>query len=117
MISAPTRSFIEMLELNDDAVAATSPGGDIFQANEKFCRLTGYSLEQLKAMTYHDLTPEKWLGFENQKVIEAFNNGHAQYNKEYILANGTIQPISIDIFLLNEAKDGHRGMWAIVTPI
>lgn len=106
-----------MLELNRDAVAATNAGGDILQANEKFCQLTGYSIEQLKDKTYRDLTPEKWLSFENQKVIEAFNNGHAQYNKEYILADGSVQPINIDIFLLNEQKDGHKGMWAIVKPI
>jgi PAS domain-containing protein len=43
-----------------DAFARTTLDGRIEEANEPFCRMVGYSEQELRSMTWRDLTPERW---------------------------------------------------------
>lgn len=97
------------------AVAATDAKGNVISANQHFQKLTGYTLDELKALAYQDITPEYWMIYENQMVIKhAFSQGHAYYQKEYIHRTGEIIPIEIDVYLLDEQTFGVSGIWAKV---
>lgn len=110
--------FQKHFEQNKVAVVATDKMGQITLANELFCELTGYSLEQLKCFCYQDITPERWTVFENSKVTrEVFNSGYAKYQKEYIDANGSTYPIELEVYLLREDDGTPTGMWAKVTKL
>lgn len=107
--------YNEAFERSDLAVAAVNSEGQITNANQCFCQLIGRPLTQLAQLSYHEITPEKWLTKENHILINhVFKEGEATYQKEYIHADGHIFPIEINVKLLKGADDKLLGMWAIV---
>ena len=112
------REFQKHFEQNVLAVAATDKLGQITLANERFCQLTGYSLEQLQKFCYQDITPERWIVYENSIVTkQVFNKGYARYQKEYIAPDGSTYPVELEVFLMREEDGTPTGMWGKVKKI
>lgn len=113
-----TESFQTALKNNQVAVASTDASGMILEANQAFCDLVGFSLSELQNKAYQDITPERWVVFENNMVIKkVFVHGFAQYQKEFRHANTTTIPIEIQVRLLKNERDENIGMWAKVWPV
>jgi len=99
---------------NHTPVARTDAAGNFLQVNSTYEKLTGYTFDELQQMTYRDITPEKWLVFENQQVIrELFTQGEVVYDKEYIHKSGKVIPIKAHIFRINTNNETKSGMWGI----
>ena len=102
-----------------DAFVNVDMAGRIREANRAYQALVGYSEEELRRLTYMDLTPEKWHDFE-RGVIEKqiFVQGHSEvYEKEYRKKDGTIFPVELRTFLMRDNQGHPVGMWAIVRDI
>lgn len=93
--------------------------GRIREFNDIYADMLGYPPEELKALTYHDITPEKWHAFEadiHKKQI--FPRGYSEiYEKEYISKDGTVFPVELRVVLLKDDEDKPSGMWATVRDI
>jgi len=92
---------------NRDGYVINWGSGELLDPNPAFAKMLGYSIDELKKITYLDLTPKKWVEWEAEvhggKLLE---RGYTDlYEKEYIHKNGTVFPIEIQAFLLNESTD------------
>jgi two-component system, cell cycle sensor histidine kinase and response regulator CckA len=99
-----------------DAFALVDMTGRLREFNEVFREMLGYGREELLAMTYRDLTPERWHAFESGIVErQVLTRGYSEvYEKEYRRKDGTIFPVELRAVLLRDDAGTPTGMWATV---
>ena len=110
--------YRELYEGSPDGFALVDLNGCIIKSNSTFQNMLGYSADELRTKTYEDLTLAKWHKMEADILKEqVFKRGYSEvYEKEYLSKNGTIIPIEIRTYLLEE--DGiPKGMWAFVRDV
>jgi formate hydrogenlyase transcriptional activator len=102
-----------------DAFVRVDMTGRILEFNKVYQTLVGYGDEELGGMTYQELTPERWHGFETGIVEEqVLRQGYSDvYRKEYRRKDGTIVPVELRTFLIRNGSAAPSGMWAIVRDI
>jgi PAS domain S-box-containing protein len=66
---ASEQQYRTLFETSRDGIASVNMNGQILQANQAFQDLVGYTLEELKSLTYRDLTPPQWHEME-EAIIE-----------------------------------------------
>jgi len=86
-----------------DACVFNSGSGKMLDSNPAYCEMLGYTSEEIKDVSWKDITPPKWLDWElethGKQLIE---RGYTDlYEKEYIRKDGTIFPIENQAYLLN----------------
>lgn len=110
------RSLYENLR---DGFASVTFDGFIIEANEAFRSMVGYSEPELAKMTFMDLTPEKWHGFEDEIIkTQVLTRGYSDvYEKEYRNKDGIIIPVEVRVQLTRDEAGRPSGMWAIVRDI
>ncbi len=93
--------------------------GRIIDFNDLFCAMLGYPAEELRALTYPELTPERWHDMEAGIVREQIlRRGYSDlYEKEYRRKDGTILPVELRTILSTDAAGRPRAMWAVVRDI
>ena len=93
--------------------------GNIRDSNEAYQQMLGYSSEELTRLTYIDLTPDNWHAFEQKIVTEQIlPRGYSDiYEKEYRKKDGTLFPVELRTFLIQNELGVNEGMWAIVRDI
>jgi PAS domain S-box-containing protein len=102
-----------------DAYARVDMTGNIKEYNEVFQNMLGYEPEEITALTYKDLTPERWRAFEAE-IIEKqiLLRGYSDiYEKEYLRKDGSVFPVELRTFLLRDDEGNPFGMWSIVRDI
>lgn len=102
-----------------DAYVQTNMEGQIIECNRSYLEMLKYSEDELKALTYTDLTPTRWQEMERNIVSnEILPKGFSEvYEKEYIKKDGTVFPVELRTFLLKHEDNEPSGMWAIVRDI
>ncbi|MBI5404255.1 MAG: PAS domain S-box protein [Ignavibacteriae bacterium] len=102
-----------------DGLVLTDMKGKITDCNESYMNMLGYNMEELKKLTYIDLTPENWHEFEKRIVNEQIiTRGYSDvYEKEYIKKSGEIFPVELRTFTFHNDANENIGMWAIVRDI
>jgi PAS domain S-box-containing protein len=112
------QKFRRLYESMMDAFAVVDMAG-IQEFNSMFQALLGYSEEELRKLTYMDLTPECWHATEagiiqNQVLRSGFSE---VYEKEYRKKDGTVFPVELRAYLMRDESGQPTGMWAIVREI
>lgn len=113
------RSEVKYRNLHEsmmDGYAYVNMDGSIMECNETFISMLGYTLEELRSMTYQEITPVVWHGLE-KKILEeqVLARGYSDvYEKEYQRRDGTIIPVELRTSLLKDENGNPIGMWAIV---
>jgi PAS domain S-box-containing protein len=102
-----------------DAFVATDMEGHIQEFNPAYRAMLGYADEELRLLTYWDLTPETWHAFEDRIVAEqVLPKGYSGvYEKEYRRRDGTVFPVELRTTLIRDEAGRPTGMWAIVRDI
>jgi len=99
------KKYFDLFNKTQDGFAILKGTGEILEPNPAFLKMVGYSIEELESITFWDLTPEKWINLE--KTIHAkalLERGYTDlYEKEYMRKDGTVFPIQVRAFLLNNA--------------
>jgi len=108
-----------LYETIKDGIVATDINGRILECNQAYADMLGYSKEELKNMTYQQLTPPQWHQMEAQIVKERITKrGYSgEYEKEYVRKSGTVFPIAIKVWLIIGEDGKPVGMWGIIRDI
>ncbi|HRD68295.1 MAG TPA: PAS domain S-box protein, partial [Candidatus Competibacter sp.] len=102
-----------------DAFVSVDMAGNLQEFNSTYQTMLGYSEEELRQLTYRDLTPEIWHAFEAEIVEkQILARGYSDvYEKEYRRKDGSIFPAELRTFLIRNAANQPTSMWAIVRDI
>ncbi|MDX2186287.1 MAG: PAS domain-containing protein [Opitutaceae bacterium] len=101
-----------------DGFAAVDLNGRFTDANWAFQEMVGYNEEELKQKTVLDLTPSKWIEFEQRLVREqASVRGFTDpYEKEYRCKDGTLVQVELRVHLERDEQGHPVGYWCLVRP-
>jgi two-component system, cell cycle sensor histidine kinase and response regulator CckA len=99
-----------------DGFALVDMAGNILESNLAYEQMLGYTKKELQLLTYMDLTPAKWHGFERGIVKEQVltNDTSEVYEKEYRDKQGRVFPVELKTFLVRNDQGQPEAMWAIV---
>jgi PAS domain S-box-containing protein len=102
-----------------DGFARTDMEGRIKEFNSCFRDMMGYTESELLQLTYLDITPEDWHGYEKRIVYnQVIPYGYSGvFEKEYRKKDGTVFPVELRISLIRDEKGKPEGMWAVVRDI
>lgn len=89
--------YQSLFETSQDGIGVVDLSGNLVDANPALLEMVGYTLEEIKQLTYRDITPKKWHEKEEQIIQEqVLKRGYSDlYEKEYIRKDGEIIPIRI----------------------
>ena len=96
------------------AIVSTSPigiatcvvGGNFSSSNESFCRILGYTENELKKMSFKDITHPDFLD-DSVKAVEALNSGKISFfnlEKKYLRKDGASIDGKVTVSLLRDHK-------------
>ena len=102
-----------------DAFVSVNMKGWIQESNPAFQKMLGYSDEELKRLTYLNLTPTLWQAIDAKIVEEQIlPRGYSDvYEKEFRKKDGTVFPVELRAFLIRAEASRPAVMWAIVRDI
>jgi PAS domain S-box-containing protein len=118
-LRASEAKYRKLRESMRDAFVSVDMSGRIRDCNESFCRMLGYGMEELLALTFVDITPADWHPFEAEIIEEqVLSRGYSDtYEKEYRRKDGTVLPVELRIFLIRDDDGQPSAKWAIVRDI
>jgi PAS domain S-box-containing protein len=123
-VEALEQTTKELRFLNDligqttQPLAVTELDGRLLRFNHAFEKLTGYSRDELLALSYQQLTPAQWHDFEAQQIKSLFATGQSvRYEKEYRRKDGTSVPIELVLDTYRDAAGKPQYLYAFVTDI
>jgi len=113
------RKYRTLYETSLDGILSVDMDGHITECNDACVHMLGYSKDELKNMTYQQLTPEKWRKMDEEIVREQIiKRGYSDlYEKEYIRKDGSVFPINLRAWLVRDEKWRPIAMWGIVRDI
>lgn len=108
-----------LYESSKDGIASIDIQGNLLDANQAFLDMLGYTLDELKKLTFQQITPNRWHKMdeeiiENQIMVKGYSD---EYEKEYIKKDGTIFPVSLRAWLVKDEQGTPVGIWGIVRDI
>ena len=111
--------FSGLYNSSKDAMGFAGFDGKLLDVNDSFCRLTGYSREELlTGRRNQDITPKESEEYE-AKIIEGIlrTGKPAEYEKEYIRKDGSRVPTLSTTFVVKGADCKPMGLAAIIKDI
>jgi len=109
--------FKGLFENNNDAVFFLDSEGRHIDANEKAVELLGYSIEELRKMSFRDVVPSEAQKESEQLLLELRKKGSLPiYEKEFLRKNGKRAPVAINMSLIQH-DDGNFHIQSIVRDI
>lgn len=106
-----------LFEVSPLGIAMADMSGHFVEFNESFRAMCGYTEEELKALDYWKLTPEKYMASESLQMETIQRTGRfGPYEKEYIRKDGSLIPLSLSGVLTTD-KDNHQFIWCIAEDI
>ena len=99
-----TAFLTDLVEKSSQPMSVGYPDGRIGTTNEAFCRLVGYSKDELASVDWAEvLTPPEWLESTRAKLEELHRTGQpVRYEKEYIRKDGTRVPVELLVHLVRD---------------
>ncbi|MHB8897079.1 MAG: PAS domain-containing protein, partial [Candidatus Geothermincolia bacterium] len=119
MVIEGEQTFYNLYESIKDGIVSVDLDGRITGANQAYLDMLGFSLQEIRKLTYQQITPKKWHAME-QEIVDsklAEREYSDEYEKEYVRKDGSVFPISIRTWLIKGDSGAPIGMWAIVRDI
>ncbi len=112
--------YRRLYESMQEGVVLTDLSGHIIECNRAYREMLGYTDSELKKLGYQDITPARWLSWEENAIVkkQIIPNGYSEpYEKEYIRNDGTIFPVGIRAWLATDENGNPVGIWSFVREI
>ena len=108
-----------LFETSRDGIVTSDLSRRITEANPAFQSMLGYTADELRALTYQDLTPSRWRDAEDAIVRDRIlaKGDSGEYEKEYIHKDGSVFPVSLRAWPVVDAGGNVVGMRAFVRDI
>ncbi|HZP89095.1 MAG TPA: ATP-binding protein [Burkholderiales bacterium] len=89
-------------------VTRLTSNGELLDANEAFVKLTGYSLQELRASGWKGITPPEYAERDREKLIQLARTGvSTAYEKEYVRKDGSRVAVLINSVRPVPSADEH----------
>jgi PAS domain S-box-containing protein len=113
------QKYRRLYESMMDAFISVDMSGRIREFNPAFQKMLGYPEEELRQLTYPEITPDKWHELEERIIREQIlPRGFSDiYEKEYRRKDGTVFPVELCTLLMKDDALRPHGMWAIVRDV
>lgn len=111
--------YRRLFESSREGIILVDMSGYITAANPALQRMLGHSLDELRSITYLQLTPKKWHAMQERIIKDqVLKRGYSdEYEKEYIRKDGRVVPISKRVWLLKDDQGKPIGMWGLIRDI
>ncbi|MBN1913434.1 MAG: PAS domain-containing protein, partial [Candidatus Omnitrophica bacterium] len=110
--------FKTLFNSSIDAIAISDTQGHIIDCNQAYVDLLGYSKEELKKITFLELTPEKWHAANKEMIKKVMEIGYSdEFEKEYIKKDKTAVPVSLRTWKLQDKEGNFLGLCSLVRDI
>jgi PAS domain S-box-containing protein len=94
----------------------TSMDGKLIDINPAFANIIGRTVDEIKQLTYWDITPEKYAEQEAEQLKSLEETGkYGPYEKEYIHKNGYLIPVLLQGSIIE--RNGQKYIWSSVEDI
>jgi len=108
----------ELKKYKDEGIVINSLDGITIEANRNYLKMLGYTPEEIKSITYQELTPSKWHSMEDELFRKVMKTGYSGvYEKEYIRKDGTVFPIRIQSWLIMDENHKASHLFGIIQDI
>ena len=97
-----------VLDANPVAVIIGDVHGAVYEANDAFLSMTGYTRDDLVngAVSWKEITPPEHLALDARAIAEARQNGTCTpFEKEYVRRDGSRVPVYVGFALLGDARE------------
>ncbi len=115
------RRYREIFEGSRDGFVIVDIEGRFIDANQAYCDMLGYRLEELKRkQNFYEITPEKWREWENEEIWEnrLLRRGYSGvYEKEYTRKDGSIFPVELQSYTVYDTSGKPQYLWGIARDI
>ncbi len=115
------RRYLEIFEHSRDGFVMVNAEGRILDANDSYCEMLGYSLEELLAMhDFYEITPERWREWESSEIWQKrlLGQGYSGlYEKEYIRKDGTVFPVELRSYAVRSENGEIDYLWGTARDI
>ncbi|MFC2059586.1 PAS domain S-box protein [Chloroflexota bacterium] len=109
--------YIPLVEKNHDGIVMTNITGDILEANQAYQDMLEYTLAELRALSYQQITPQKWHEMEKGMVSDAMNRDYVCFQKEYMRKDGAVFPIEITGWIIKNASGKAIGTGSVIKQV
>lgn len=91
------RQYVQMLfDLSPTGLALSRLNGELVSINQSYADIIGYSIDEVKQLTYWDITPSKYNDQEQIQLQNLKSRGYyGPYEKEYIHKSGALVPVRL----------------------
>ncbi len=116
VLAASEQRFRGLFESSIDGILYTDDFGTILNVNSVFCRMTGFSSEELLGKHVFDITAEEYR--EREKSVlrsEIKSQGYSsEFEKAFYHADGHHVPVAVSIWLNRDENGNSAGAWSMV---
>jgi PAS domain S-box-containing protein len=103
-----------------DGIVMVDEQGNFLDANPVYCAMLGYSVEELRKISFPSITPEKWQTWEGEEIWNRrlMKDGYTDiYEKEYVRKDGHVFPVELQAFAVFEPNRNIKYVWGTVRDI
>lgn len=118
-VSSSEKKYRGLFDSMKEGVLFADMERRIMGANQAFVDEAGYTLDELKKLTFMDLTPPSWREMESEIIKkQVLERGYSDlYEKECIRKDGSAFPIAMQVWLINGEQGNPTGMWGLMRNI
>ncbi len=108
-----------LFETSRDGIVTVDLSGRILDANPAYQSMLGLTMDELRALTYQEVTPLRWHDAEEAIVRDRLlvQGDSGEYEKEYIHKDGSVFPVSLRAWPVLDAGGKAIAMRAFVRDI
>lgn len=113
--------YRELFENSRDGFVVVDAGGRFMDANRAYCRMLGYTLNELRnKLDFYEITPKRWREWEQTEIWEnrLCREGYSGiYEKEYTRKDGTVFPVELQSYAVFGDDGNPLYLWGICRDI
>jgi PAS domain S-box-containing protein len=113
-----TAKLSQLFEMAPIGILQVNENAELIDSNPEFIRMMGYSVEELKGISFLNLTPEFDWEASQQAITALKTTGRfGPMEKHYRHKNGELIPVEVSGSMINIGQSGAQCWWTLVKDI